>query len=215
MDSEPNSKSPQPSTRRGRPKRDPSDSEVRRRLTRAGLAQLTEKGYSAVGLDEILRAASVPKGSFYHYFRSKADFGSHLVDAYHEYFVERLDRAFLNDAMPALARFRAFTDDAERGMARHAFRRGCLVGNLGQEMGALPEAFRGKLSGVLEDWQRRTADCLRLAQQQGDVSTRHDPEALAAFFWIGWEGAVLRAKLERRGTPLRRFADTFFELLTD
>ena len=81
-------------------------------------------------------------------------------------------------------------------------------------MGALPEEFRHQLVQVLEDWQARTANCLRLAQDLGDLDERHDPDTLAAFFWIGWEGAVLRAKLERCADPLRCFADTFFITLT-
>lgn len=206
--------SPSQTARRGRPKRNPAASEVRQKLIRAGLIHLTEKGYSAVGVDEILKAASVPKGSFYHYFRNKADFGSYLISAYHAYFVGKLDQAFLNDEMPALDRLKAFALDAVRGMERHGFRRGCLVGNLGQEMGALPEEFRHQLTEVLENWQQRTARCLKLAQDQDELGQHHDPDGLAAFFWIGWEGAVLRAKLERRAEPLHIFADTFFKTLT-
>lgn len=200
--------------RRGRPRRDPADSEVRRKLIRAGVEHLTEKGYSAVGIDDILKAASVPKGSFYHYFRNKADFGRVLIAAYHDYFSARLDQSFRDDSLPPLERLRAFVREAEQGMARHGFRRGCLVGNLGQEMGALPEDFRGDLVRVLEDWQRRTADCLRLAQADGSLGARHDADALAEYFWIGWEGAVLRAKLERSAGPLSRFAGQFFTTLT-
>lgn len=200
--------------RRGRPRRNPAESEVRRKLIRTGLIYLTEKGYSAVGVDEILKAAAVPKGSFYHYFRNKADFGSQLIDAYHAYFAGKLDQAFLDDTLPALDRLKAFASGAERRMASYGFRRGCLVGNLGQEMGALPEEFRDQLIDVLQDWQQRTAVCLRLAQGQGDLGRHHDPDALAAFFWVGWEGAVLRAKLERRAEPLRSFADTFFKTLS-
>jgi len=32
---------------------------------------LTEKGYSATGIEEVLRSVDVPKGSFYRYFPSK------------------------------------------------------------------------------------------------------------------------------------------------
>lgn len=198
---------------RGRPRRAPELSETRARLIRAGLIHVTEKGYSAVGLDEILKAAGVPKGSFYHHFRGKAEFGLHLIDAYDAYLTARLDRTLGTPGRRALDRLKEFTEDAERGMARHAFRRGCLVGTMGQEMGALPEEFRGRLTGVLEGWQHRTALCLDLARQEGDLAPARDPQALAAFFWIGWEGAVLRAKLERRAGPLRDFASTFFTLL--
>ena len=198
---------------RGRPKRAPSDAEVRQRLIRAGLIFLTQKGYSAVGLDEVLREASVPKGGFYHYFDSKADFGSALIDAYHAYFADRLDRCFSEQSLPPLARLRAFVADARAGMQRHDFTRGCLVGNLGQEMGALPPEFREKLVHVLEDWQSRTAACLAAAQAAGEMAAHHDPARLAAIFWIGWEGAVLRAKLERKPDPLTIFADGFFAML--
>lgn len=204
--------SPQP-RRRGRPKADPAASETRGRLIRAGLAHLTERGYGATGIDEILKASGVPKGSFYHHFGSKAEFGAALIDAYHAYFAAWLDRVLCDPALPPLGRIAAFAREAEAGMARHGFRRGCLIGNLGQEMGALPEDFRARLIEVLEDWQARTARCLAEAQAKGSLSAAADPQALAAVFWTGWEGAVLRAKLERGPQPLRRFAAAFLDMI--
>ena len=198
---------------RGRPRRDPADAQARNRLIRTGLEVLTEKGFSAAGIDEILRLAQVPKGSFYYYFDGKADFGAHLIKAYADYFAAKLDRWFLDETLGPVERIHAFVDDAKASMARHDFRRGCLVGNLGQEMGALPEVFRNQLIGVFNDWQARTAACLRLAQVKGEISLDQDAAALAAFFWIGWEGAVLRARLERSAIPLDAFARGFFAAL--
>ena len=37
-----------------------------------------------------------------------------------------------------------------------------------------------------------------------------DCNALSEYFWIGWEGAVLRAKLEQSEAPLRQFSKGFF-----
>ncbi|MFY0597722.1 MAG: TetR/AcrR family transcriptional regulator [Cognatishimia sp.] len=196
--------------KRGRPRRDPADAEARQKLIRAGLAYLTEKGYSAVGIDEVLKASGVPKGSFYHYFRNKADYGRVLIEAYNAYFLNKLDRAFTDETLTPLAQLRAFSDDAITGMARHGFRRGCLVGNLGQEMGALPEEFRADLIDVLSQWEARVADCLIRAQSGGELDLSKDPNALAEFFWIGWEGAVLRAKLEHRPDSMTTFIRIFF-----
>ncbi|GBQ87092.1 transcriptional regulator [Gluconacetobacter johannae DSM 13595] len=198
------------SRRRGRPPRAPGDGDdVRDLLIRTGIALLTEKGYVATGLDEILQIARVPKGSFYHYFDSKESFGLRLIDGYAAYFDRRLERFLSDDARAPLDRLRAMIDDACAGMARHAYRRGCLVGNLGQEMGALPESFRQRLHDVLLGWQARTAHCLRLARDAGDIAPGSSCADLAAFFWIGWEGAVLRAKLERGPVPLRLFEKVF------
>lgn len=200
--------------RRGRPPRAEARlADARERLLREGVAMLTERGFSAVGLDEILGAVCVPKGSFYHYFGSKAEFGLALVDAYAAYFANKLDRWFLDESLSPLARLRAFVEDARVGMARFAYRRGCLVGNLGQEVSALPDPFRDRLAAVFADWETRTARCLDAARSAGDIDPDADCARLAAFFWIGWEGAVLRAKLERGPEPLDQFAEGFFALV--
>ncbi|SDG36132.1 transcriptional regulator, TetR family [Bradyrhizobium sp. Rc2d] len=200
--------------RRGRPPKDQTRPDApRARLLRTGVAILTEKGFSAVGVEEILDAAEVPKGSFYHYFDSKEAFGLALIDAYADYFARKLDRWFDDTERAPLDRLRDFIADARSGMARHRYRRGCLVGNLGQEMGVLPEPFRKRLAAVFRDWEARTSRCLRSAQEAGEMSSELDCEDLAQFFWIGWEGAVLRAKLERRPDALDVFAEGFLAMI--
>ena len=200
--------------KRGRPRKDQTLPDAPRMvLIRAGLAILTEKGFSAVGIEEILNAAAVPKGSFYHYFPSKQAFGMALIDAYADYFARKLDRCFDDESRPPLDRLRAFIADATDGMARFGYRRGCLVGNLGQEMGTLPEAFRDRLMAVFRDWEVRLARCLSAARAAGQIAPDADCEGLARLFWIGWEGAVLRAKLERGPAALDDFATGFLALL--
>jgi TetR/AcrR family transcriptional repressor of nem operon len=197
--------------RRGRPpKMRQQLADTREILLRAGLEALTEKGFFATGIEQVLARVGVPKGSFYHYFESKEAFGLALIDRYAEFFARKLDRHLLNDELAPLARLRAFTDDAKEGIARYQYRRGCLIGNLGQEMGSLPESFRARLSLTFEDWQRRFAACLVLACQAGQLAPDADTLRLASFFWIGWEGAVLRAKLEQSSEPLDTFVEFFF-----
>ncbi len=196
--------------KRGRPpKADGDYRETRETLCRAGVAALTEKGFSATGIDEILKSVGVPKGSFYHFFASKEAFGAELIALYAEYFARKLDQFLLDESLSPMDRIEAFCQDAECGMKRFGFRRGCLVGNLGQEMGALPESFRAQLTNVLLDWQARIERCLEAAKARGEITKHIDCARWAAYFWIGWEGAVLRAKLERQGEPLRVFADMF------
>ncbi|MES3708714.1 TetR/AcrR family transcriptional regulator [Pseudomonas putida] len=204
-----------PPRRRGRPPKNPEavNQDTRQVLIRAGVVLLTEKGYSSVGIDEILRVAKVPKGSFYHYFGSKESFGLALIDAYAAYFAKKLDSSFLDGSMKPLERLHHFIESAKEGMRKHEFQRGCLVGNLGQEMGTLPESFRVRLREVFRDWQMRTGACLRQAQAAGQLASHIDCDVLAEFFWIGWEGAVLRAKLEQTSIALEIYAEGYFRLL--
>jgi len=200
--------------RRGRPPRVRDDGgSAREALLRVGVDLLSERGYVASGLDDLLAAAGVPKGSFYHYYPSKEAYGAAVIDRYAERFAALLDRLLNERPDPPLERLRAFTDNAERAMRDDGFRRGCLVGNLGQEMAALPEDYRQRLIATLHDWQHRTAECLRAAQAAGHLSPAIDADDWAMHFWVGWEGAVLRARLERSAEPLRRWADHYFEAL--
>lgn len=182
-------------------------------LIRVGTEILTEKGFTHTGIDEILKRVNVPKGSFYHYFKSKEAFGEAIIDNYAHYFSKKLDRLLTDTQYPPLRRLQHFIEEAKIGMQRYEFKRGCLIGNLGQEMGAINDNYRERLESVFLIWQHKVAACLYEAQTQRSLSDKLDCEQLAAFFWIGWEGAILRAKLVRSTQPLDLFAQQFFNLL--
>jgi len=182
---------------------------TRDQLIRCGVEIFCEKGFQGTGIDELRKRVDVPKGSFYHFFESKQEFGAAVIDCYAAYFERKLARCLEDDSLPPLARLRAFAEDAKRGMEKYDFQRGCLVGNLGQELGGYHAPFRQQLEAVLRGWQRQVARCLQLAIDAGALPPQANAEALAEFFWIGWEGAILRAKLTRDNVPLDRFLAGF------
>lgn len=119
--------------RRGRPPKTDyrigtQEGDARAALIASGLETLTEHGYLGAGLEGILKRAGVPKGSFYHYFASKEAFGQAVMERYASYFAGKLERHLEDASQPPLVRLRAFAEDAKAGMARHGYRRGCLVG---------------------------------------------------------------------------------------
>lgn len=194
--------------RRGRPPKQSREAEdTRALLIRSGVELLTEQGFVASGLDQILKKVGVPKGSFYHYFDSKEAFGLVVLNEYDTYFARKLDSHLLNTKLAPLDRLTHFVEDAKRGMARHQYKRGCLVGNLGQEISHLPDSFRPRIFAVFDNWQRKLARCLEEAKLQGALNDTTDCDVLAEVFWVGWEGAVSRAKLVQNTQPL----DLFFE----
>ncbi len=186
---------------------------TREALIRCGVELCTQSGFQATGIEEVLQRVNVPKGSFYHYFRNKREFGKQVINSYAEYFQLKLARHFTNAALSPLDRLRAFIDEAQAGMMKFEYKRGCLVGNLGQELAGLDEEFRQSLEHVLLSWEQQTAACFREAQLQKHLNNKQDPELLAAVFWIGWEGAILRSKLTKSNKPMQLFADFFLESL--
>ena len=171
---------------------------------------MTERGFTVTSTEEVMVRVGVPKGSFYYHFGSKAAYGQAVINAYAEYFEAKLDRLLSDQSFTPIARLRNFVREATDGLARHAFKRGCLVGNLGQELASMDDVFRRQLEKVLTSWQKRFALCLREAIDLSQLSEDVDVDHVAEFFWIGWEGAIMRAKLQKSATPLDQFADVFF-----
>lgn len=65
-------------------------SDTREHILATGETIILGKSFSAVGLAEILNTAGVPKGSFYHYFRSKEQFGVELLQRYFDNYHHQL-----------------------------------------------------------------------------------------------------------------------------
>lgn len=197
---------PAASRPRGRPARSGlSAPQVREQLVRAGVALLTERGISATPLDDVLAATGLPKGSFYHHFGTKEAWVTEAITAYGVYFERKLQRHFDDTTLPPLRRLQGFVDDACAGVARHHFKRGCLVGNLGQEVSQLSDAQRQQLEAILQNWEALLAQCLNAAVAAGQLHPQANTAGLAHAFWIGWEGAILRARLSRSTEPMTCF----------
>ena len=184
--------------------------DTRNALVWCGTELLTERGFQITGIDEVLKRVGVPKGSFYHYFKSKDHFGHAVIDNYETYYAKKMDRIFNDPSQTPLQRLVNFTVNAKNGMVKFDFKRGCLIGNLGQELAALDTQFRERLEAVLVSWEKRVAECLKEAIETGELAQGQDPQALSRFFWVGWEGAILRSKLMRSLEPIDQFTSIFF-----
>ncbi|WP_067041833.1 TetR/AcrR family transcriptional regulator [Moritella sp. JT01] len=200
----------QPKPRRGRPpKVTRENSDTRALLIRSGVEVLTESGFAAAGIDGILKKVGVPKGSFYHYFKSKEDFGQAVIDNYANYFAAKLDKCLLDESLAPLQRIVKFADEAKQGIVKFEFKRGCLVGNLGQEVATLPDSYRLVLQNIFAVWQTKMQACLETALLQGDIKNDVNCGQQAEYFWIGWEGAVMRARLVQSVQPLDLYIASF------
>ncbi|TYL49528.1 TetR family transcriptional regulator [Marinomonas sp. IMCC 4694] len=200
--------------RRGRPKKQPTDTlDTRDALLRAGMLMLTESGFTRSGIDPILKSIGVPKGSFYHYFSSKEVFGLAVLARYRRYFEAKLDYFLLDDAFPPLVRLQRFAQDAQDGIIRHDYKRGCLVGNLEQESTHLSDELREQLQQTYQSWQIRVAASLQLALDKGDVVLLDSIENTSQAFWVGWEGAVHRTRLMKNTQPLSVFLHFFIQAI--
>jgi len=196
---------------RGRPAKSGRDTtQTRAALISSGVEHFTQFGFASSGLDKILKKVSVPKGSFYYYFANKEAFGLAVIAHYDNYFSRKLDLHLNNEQLLAEQRLLSFVDDAKAGIKKYDFNRGCLVGNLEQEVAHLPDSHRDKLFQVMQGWQSKIAAHLQTICSDDQ---QQECDSLAEFFWIGWEGAVSRCKLVRTTQPIDLFIDQFMKIV--
>jgi TetR/AcrR family transcriptional repressor of nem operon len=182
-------------------------------IIRIGTEMIARQGFNATGIDAVLKEAGVPKGSFYHYFKSKEDFGLAVIDHFAERFEQRMEEFLSNENLAPLDRIRDFLESGLTRVAQNQCTKGCLIGNLGQELADLNERFRARLDEIFGMWRERFAACLREAQNRGELSGDVDAAITAGFILSGWEGAILRAKVMKSPQPMRDFVDLLFSAI--
>ena len=187
--------------------------ETKQRLITAGLRLLLERGYHAVGVQELLTETDVPKGSFYHHFTSKEDFALQVIDAYQANVHALLDATLEDRRRPPLVRVRAFFDGVRQAYEAEGYL-GCLLGGLGQELSGANELFRRKIEGCVASIAGRLAQCLEEARAAGDLPPGIDARAMAELLVNAWEGAALRSRLVRSRRPLDAVLDFYFAAMT-
>jgi TetR/AcrR family transcriptional regulator, transcriptional repressor for nem operon len=185
----------------------------REHLIEVGLELMRRHGYGATGLQEILRAAGVPKGSFYHHFGSKEEFTAVVLGRYAALEDKHCRDVLGNTRRPPLKRLRRYFDDLIRTAGPSAPIQGCLMGSLTLEISGASRLLQRCLSSSFSHWQMAVAAVLREAVDKGDLPKSTKPEALAGFILNSWEGALLRSQADKSDVPLRDFLRYLFDEL--
>ena len=192
---------------------DTMKTDTREHILDCGGRIIHHKGFTATGLQEILTAAGVPKGSFYFYFKSKDEFGLALVDHYQTLFATQLRPILTDETQPPLQRLARFFLWFRDYFAKEGYIKGCPIGNLTQELGDTNPIFREKLNMALENLIRGVVKQLRQAQDRGELRRELSPEEMARFIISAWQGALIRMKAAAGPEPLDNFQTIVFEVL--
>ncbi|MGB9110931.1 MAG: TetR/AcrR family transcriptional regulator [Telluria sp.] len=185
---------------------------VRQHILAVGRDIIVGKGYSAVGLNEILSAAGVPKGSFYHYFKSKELFGKAMLEDYVEGYLGELD-GMLAAGGTGLVRLMRYWDSwmamADGGCAGSK----CLVVKLSGEVADMSEAMREVLLQGTNSIVQRLAGCIAEGVADGSIRAGMTPPETALALYDMWLGAALLTKLRREPSALRNAMQTTLAML--
>jgi TetR/AcrR family transcriptional regulator, transcriptional repressor for nem operon len=181
---------------------------VREKIVDAGLKVLIEKGFNGCGVQDITDAAGVPKGSFYNHFESKEALGAEVVERYGRNNPRRA--ALADTSIPPLQRLRAHFERLNEAYSSARFGRGCLLGNFSAELADQSQLIRERLAELYLSWSTDIATVIAEAQANGSICTRTAAADLAAFLLDAYEGALLRARVEKSGRAFDRFMTVAF-----
>lgn len=164
------------------------------------------KSFHSVGLMEILAAVKVPKGSFYHHFSSKEQFGVELISHYVKEHTARLRKFFDAPGTKALQKLVDYWGYQIGHATADECQQGCLVVKLGLEVASFSEPMREVLADGLKTWRGIFEQVVRAGQADRSIRKELDPAETAAAIQDQWQGAMQRMQVEKNVAPLRSAA---------
>ena len=183
------------------------------RILETGAQIIHLKGFNHTGIQEILDAVSVPKGSFYNYFKSKDDFGLQVIDFFVAHFDQLAENFLGNRSLPPLERIRGLLDNFISFYRSKDYCYGCPVGNLAQELGDISPEFRDKLRYAMDRMVGSYERVLEEAKSMGDLPQDFDAHEAAHFIVSSWEGALIRIKIVKGPEPLENHRRFIFDYI--
>jgi TetR/AcrR family transcriptional repressor of nem operon len=176
--------------------------DVRQHILDVAHPLLLQRGFTGVGLAEVLTAAKVPKGSFYHYFGSKEAFGEAVLEAYFTEYLGRTDTLLTEAPGTAAQRLIGYFDDWLDSQTSDDAQSRCLVVKLGAEVCDLSESMRAALARGTRGITDRLARCIEAGRADGSLqpppqAKEQDAQGIAVALYQRWLGASLLAKITR------------------
>jgi TetR/AcrR family transcriptional repressor of nem operon len=185
---------------------------TKERIIEAAEEIMWKRSFHSVGLNEILKAVGVPKGSFYHWFESKEHFGVELLKHYIGAATNEKNHALFSDEIEKkpMPRLLSFLETSIQKFEDNSRRCPCLVLKLASEVTDLSEPMRIVLAEGMATWLGMLAGVFDEAKILGHISKEVNSQQEAEIFRDLWAGSIQRATICKSAEPMK-FALSFLE----
>ena len=174
---------------------------------------MTEQGYSATSVDQVIAEAHSSKGAFFHHFRSKMDLAAQMVARYAAADVAHLSAglaatAHLADpASRVVAFLRYYEDGADELMAEQS---GCLYATVLAERELTGPEINDQVAKATQAWRDALGGLFRAALPAGaDI----DADALADHLYTTFEGGFILCRTTGDPSAMRAQLRIFRQLV--
>jgi TetR/AcrR family transcriptional regulator, transcriptional repressor for nem operon len=169
-------------------------SATRERILDTAERLMTDQGYNATSLDQVIAASSSSKGAFFHHFRSKADLAMRLVERYVVSDLSHLDAGLAavagieDPAARVIAFLRFYEDGADELMSAQS---GCLYATVLAEREFTGSDINSLVAKAEVAWRTAFVDLLRPALAARRPGLPIDVDALADHQFTTFEGGFI------------------------
>jgi len=177
---------------------------TKERILGAAEEIMLERSFHSVGLKQILDAAKVPKGSFYHYFSSKEQFGVEMLKDYIAEATASKRQVLISKDIESNPVKRLFNmlDGGVGSIQSVPGKFPCLALKLASEVADLSEPMREELAKGFEEWITLIKEVLEEAKAKSILAENLDSAKEAQLIHDAMTGAIHRAVINRSADPV-------------
>jgi len=191
-------------------------SDANERLMNAALDLIWEESYGAVTIDDICKRAEVKKGSFYYFFKSKAELAvAALEKMWREDWKPTLDERF-SPSLDPLSRLTGYLEAiyprAVEMVKKHGKVLGCPACSVGSEVSTVAADVNAKVREIILRKRRYYESAIRDAMAEGVIEPGNVAEKTQAFACL-IEGAVSQARIMNDPSVLKTLPHAALDLL--
>lgn len=176
--------------------------DTREHLLVTGERLCLRRGFTGMGLSELLKTAQVPKGSFYHYFRSKEAFGVAMLERYYAGYLQQLTAHFENTSGNYRDRILAYYRGLMNQACFDGHISGCLTVKLSAEVCDLSDDMHAAMDNGVQQVINLLVTTLEKGREEKALVFLGDAMSNAQILYSLWLGANLQAKILCSIAPL-------------
>ena len=178
-----------------------------------GAELFRKKGYHNVGINEILKACEIPKGSFYNFFDTKEKFTEKVIESYGTSSLNMIVNALGDKSKSPLERLKQFYSMLIDINEKDGMDAGCLLNNLSIEVGGFNPGISKVADRIFKIWIEEIARCVEEGQDEGEIIDAMPAEDIAEYMHAGLFGAFSRMKVNRNRVYLDKWYNMTFEFI--
>lgn len=170
-----------------------------------GIELIRKNGYHGTGVQQVLKACHIPKGSFYHFFESKQDFALQAIEKYASETVDTLKLILINKGLTGEQKLRRFFTDQLNFYKEQNYEMTCLMSIVSFEVGSVNPVLSKKISQKFDAIKALVAEIVKEGQEANEINRSLSAKQIADYLIDGFNGALITMKYEQSARGIEQF----------